>query len=364
MSPTSIFQQDQGSQQTRQSTKSHKGSNGPDKNNFKKGLRGNIAELGSHVYAYGHRDQGDQYIKTTEAIADYVGREYSKEMRVLVMNLQESEPQEPREPSEEASKFALEKYKTALSHYYKKLDKYKDEKAKVFVIIKGQCTLSMKNKIENTTDYSKWEKDDDVIKLLNALKEQAFSTVDVQYEFWTLTRSMKNVMMMRQGNSESLNAFYKRFTNTVDVAETQWGMLVPTKIGNNKSERDKFLACTFLAGVDRKKFGKPVNELNNAYLAGQKNYPSTVEAAVTMLSHYMGEKSANRNEDEDSTRAASFAQKRKSVKCYRCQKMGHYANECTEGDSDGESSVRSTRSSQSHLSTHSRRGGLFSGGYD
>jgi hypothetical protein len=74
----------------------------------------------------------------------------------------------------------------------------------------------------------------------------------------------------------------------VDIAETQWGILVQTKIGMDDAMRNKFLTCTFMAGVDSKRYDKVVNELNNFYLTGQNNYPTTVIAAVRMLSHYMG----------------------------------------------------------------------------
>jgi hypothetical protein len=77
-----------GSQGAPQSTRSIEGSNGSYKRgayrgnrNDKNSLQGNIAELGNNVYQYRTRDQGDRFTRTTEAIADYVGREYSKEMR-------------------------------------------------------------------------------------------------------------------------------------------------------------------------------------------------------------------------------------------------------------------------------------------
>jgi hypothetical protein len=77
-------------------------------------LQGNIAELGNNLYQYGTQDQrnrltrignnvyqagtldqGDRFTRTTEAIPDYVGREYSKEMRLLVKYQEENEPKEP-----------------------------------------------------------------------------------------------------------------------------------------------------------------------------------------------------------------------------------------------------------------------------
>jgi hypothetical protein len=103
-------------------------------------LQGNIAELGNNVYQYGTRDQGDRFTRTTEAIADYVRREYSKEMRLLVKNQKENEPKEPVMPDkkEEAdSPFVMKKYETELKQYYFKKERYQEHKAKIFVIVKG-----------------------------------------------------------------------------------------------------------------------------------------------------------------------------------------------------------------------------------
>jgi hypothetical protein len=42
--------------------------------------------------------------RMTEAIADYVGREYSKEMKLLVKNQKEKAPKEPVMPGKEEAK--------------------------------------------------------------------------------------------------------------------------------------------------------------------------------------------------------------------------------------------------------------------
>jgi hypothetical protein len=79
-------------------------------------LQGNIAELGNNVYQYGTRDQGDRFIRTTEAIADYVRRENSKEMKLLVKNQKENEPKVPVMPGkkEVESPSMMKKYEKIL----------------------------------------------------------------------------------------------------------------------------------------------------------------------------------------------------------------------------------------------------------
>jgi hypothetical protein len=150
-------EEETGSQQTRQLTR-NEGSNGSYKRgayrgnrNNKNSLQGNIAELGNNVYKYGTQDQGDRFTRNTEVIADYVGREYSKEMRLLVKKQKENEPKERIMPDKEEAKlpFVMKKYETELKQYYFKKERYEEHKAKIFVIVKGQCTLDMKNKVES-----------------------------------------------------------------------------------------------------------------------------------------------------------------------------------------------------------------------
>jgi hypothetical protein len=53
-----------------------------------------------------------RFTRTTEAIAYYVGREYSKEMKLLVKNQKENEPKEPVMPGKDEAKlpFIMKKY--------------------------------------------------------------------------------------------------------------------------------------------------------------------------------------------------------------------------------------------------------------
>ena len=71
-------------------------------------------------------------------------------MRLLVLGIDDPpvEPTSPRKASvkDEDIPFELEKYKKLMDRYYKKKDEYDENKAKVLVIIKGQCTLTMRSR--------------------------------------------------------------------------------------------------------------------------------------------------------------------------------------------------------------------------
>jgi hypothetical protein len=137
-------------------------------------LQGNLAELGNNVCQYGTQDQGDRFTRMIEAIANYARREHSKEIKLLVKNQNKNKPKEPVMPGEEEAKLPLvmKKYETELKQYYFKKERYAEHKAKIFVIVKGQCTLN--NKVESLQGYNSIGATDDVIKLLSGLKELTF----------------------------------------------------------------------------------------------------------------------------------------------------------------------------------------------
>ena len=61
-------------------------------------LKGKTSALGSHVYVFGLRGQGDKYITTTDAIAEWAGRNMTKAMRQLILGV-DKPPEEPEEPT-------------------------------------------------------------------------------------------------------------------------------------------------------------------------------------------------------------------------------------------------------------------------
>jgi hypothetical protein len=151
----------------------------------------------------------------------------------------------------------MEKYKTELRMFHREKKEFQDNKAKVFVIILGQCTHNVKSKLESGLGYATLEINDDVVGLLRQLKEMAFASGGVQHPFWTLQIVMRHLLAINQGPRELVTNYYRRFVSNTEVIEEQWGKFYPEKLAVSASDadkniaRDKYLSMIFLAGADK-----------------------------------------------------------------------------------------------------------------
>ena len=75
-------------------------------------ILGKVEELGELVYKFNTKNQADLYLHTTEAIANYVGVEYGRNMQMLVKNGKEKTFIKPRAPrTEEKTLGILKEFK-------------------------------------------------------------------------------------------------------------------------------------------------------------------------------------------------------------------------------------------------------------
>ncbi|KAL7576381.1 hypothetical protein ACA910_018190 [Epithemia clementina (nom. ined.)] len=323
-----------------------------------------IEELRGNIYAYGVQGQAERYMRTTKAIAEHVGVTYEKELWALIKEKTEPTFNEPEESGDDASRAEMGKYKMLNKMKIDKEEKYRQDKAKVFQFIVGQCSTAMKNRIESLPEYTELEKNDDVVGLLQHMKDLVYTTDNVQYEVWTMQAVMSQTLTMKQEPKESLANFCKRFLAQVEVTEDVWGKMIPNKMkGKAKDEQEKarckYLACVFLAGVDRAQYKSAMDDLNNDFLLGTVHYPDDVTGMMTLLSNRRCDGCRQHIDDlrDGSITETSFAQKAnmRKIKSYNCGKPGHVASQCQEkSDNDDSDSGGSEQSNDT--STQSRKG--------
>jgi hypothetical protein len=131
-------------------------------------------------------------VKTIEAIADYVGRVLGKPMCNLVNGI--DKPPVELELPINAKKDGPEtrKWDHNYSHYLQQHELYRLNKGKVFVIILGQCTLAVKNKLKSLgTDYTQLQSDVDVLRLITSIRNIALANANIQNPYWGAAQALK-----------------------------------------------------------------------------------------------------------------------------------------------------------------------------
>jgi hypothetical protein len=105
---------------------------------------------------------------------------------------------------------------------------------------------------------------------------------------------MRRLLAINQGPREPVTNYYRQFASTTTVIEEQWGKFYPEKLvvsasdANKNITRDKYLSMIFLAGADKAQFWTLIEDLNNSYLAGNDQYPVSLDGTLNLLSHYQG----------------------------------------------------------------------------
>lgn len=335
------------------------------------GQRGATSELGTNVYVCEVPGASEKFVKTTERIASYVGSTLHKAMADLMLG-QKSDliPVEPENLHKDVKKDSHEarKWDKQYDHYLRQKAIYDENVGKTFVIIEGQCTLAVRNKLKSSRDkYDELQRKADVPGLLAAIRNIVLEHAEIQFPSWAATQALKRFVTVQQSPDESLPMFYKRWMDARDVAERWWGPLYPTKLvetkvieeeaadgdtpaqtrteTNEEETRRQFQACLYLAGVSKAAHGTVIEELCHQYLHGQNNYPKTVEATMTMLSHRMDTAGKVRSKNKDQKNKSNESESKPETSF--AQKGGGKKTKYFDSDSDDSSvSSKSSKSSK------------------
>jgi len=185
---------------------------------------GKEVQLGNLIHKFNAEDQADMCLRIAEAIADFAGVECGTDMRMLAKKSNEkifTEPLPPRAATDTTvpAQGRLEKHCTELMICHKDMKACTEQKAKVFVVILGQCSLEVKNKLVNNVGFKTLEDSDDAVGPLKMLKEMAFSTSGVQHPHWTLQNVLRRLTAINQGPSESVSSFEIDHSNKISRQE-------------------------------------------------------------------------------------------------------------------------------------------------
>ena len=298
---------------------------------------GLVAELEPHKFVLGSMNQADVYLKTHKALCDGLGKHWDKSLRILVQKEEEPEFPAPAALPASATETEKEMRQVEIKMLLEDKRRYQRSKSNLFAIIMGMCNSTLRNKLEGLATYDDLDKADDVVGLLTKIKELVYSTDNSQYKYWVMQNQMTKLHSMKMSPNESVEQFSHKFLEQVKVTEASWGgPLIPREAHGKATDvqdstRNKYYACLFLAGVDKGRYKKALDELNNDFLLGKINYPEDVAGMIKILTNRKGD---GGSKVQDALKdGMTFTQSGKS-RCENCKRFGHKTEKCWQKKKD------------------------------
>ena len=110
------------------------------------------------AWKYSMIGQSGKYERTTKTIGKYAGKAFGYEMKVLILQQEETDYEEPKLPTDPTETDMLV-WGKQYDLFAKKKEQYLEDKAKMFAVIFGHCDEMMKNGLETTE-----EKQEEIIR--------------------------------------------------------------------------------------------------------------------------------------------------------------------------------------------------------
>ena len=142
-------------------------------------FKGKTDDLEDHVFDVGVSNQSQLFADTIQEIAEYAGRSL-KELQDIGLAIEKIKDVKFTVPTKQSTTPDLDAeainiiYKTELGGYIKRTNQYCQNKSSMYVIVFGQCTESMRAKIEGDPKFKAIKNDSNVIALLKLICDIAF----------------------------------------------------------------------------------------------------------------------------------------------------------------------------------------------
>jgi hypothetical protein len=330
-------------------------------------FQGSEPTLAGYIYDFTNAGNSDQFVRTTKEVALYVGRKYTKftgDLVQAVKDLQLTDPEPPAEPGDAANAVQLKRWELAEKTHQSKVESYADFRAGLYSVVLGQCTETMKAKLEARAEFAATSQDG--IALLRLIRT-IIHTFEGRSNLVNEANKLKSrFYSMKQGKYETLIHYRARFESMVDAMEevnlsivdpcvleqvaVRNGRTLATATAEDTEEaRQRVLANQFIRAANYR-FDAYKRELENGVLNRRDEYPATLADAAEVMdrrvdespTHVSGgdgvafvQSGASNTGGAVADHVDQSAGNHAHIRCFKCGTMGHFANRCPEQSQQG-----------------------------
>jgi hypothetical protein len=277
-------------------------------------FKGKATDL--HGFIYDIRlpnSNNDLFSKTTKEIAEHVSRtiEGAGDFRLAMVSLTLPTLTPPSAPANapginEPSWVDKEQYKLQYSEYIKKTDKRSSVQAKVFPLVLGQCSRTIRDRLEASPDWNTINTSSDVLELLKLIQKSMYTKSTNRHPTHALYGTKAALIKFHQGYDMSNSDFLEKFKSLLDIYIHAGGdpgctsahyrdFTLDTKDPDNDAThyklavqrcRDNWVGMVLLLQSDAKLYSTLMANLINSYTHGQDVYPNNPTSAYDILVNY------------------------------------------------------------------------------
>jgi len=218
---------------------------------------------------------------------------------------------------------------------------------KLFSLIWGQSSKTTQSKVETHLNYAQCKNGYDCLGLLKILREIVFCSDDRQYKYKAEDQAKRTYYNLKQTLDMSCQEYFERVRNIVEVIKSLGGSLcddmhlvderpMPRPANGYTDQQytgarvrilNKTIAYGILVRADHGHYGKLIKEVENAFLKGNNDYPTTPTEAYNLLVNYQNYSNNKRSNTQGELDQLAFVAEGKHlktgkeflyIKCFKC----------------------------------------------
>ena len=172
-------------------------------------FKGRCEGLENHMYdrTGTKQQQAEAFTKTTEEIANYVGREYTQGYYVRVsiedMNLYDINTDQPEDIADDATKTETEIWKEEIKGFEKTKTTFTSNLRRLYSLIWGQCSKTMRAELESMTGFNNIARRAEPLELLKLIRSVAHNFNSEKHPIESLHITMRSFYTLHQGQDST-----------------------------------------------------------------------------------------------------------------------------------------------------------------